>query len=58
MEACKDGAERSTSEASKSPRKSWSELRGVVREFRRRLSAFSDGSIPDAVTFRSLPDGR
>lgn len=39
-------------------KKSWSELRGVVCEFRRRLSGVSDGSVPDAITFRSLPDGR
>ncbi|XP_044012842.1 dipeptidyl peptidase 9 isoform X3 [Aphidius gifuensis] len=39
-------------------KKSWSELRGVVCEFRRRLSGVSDGSVPDAITFRSMPDGR
>lgn len=58
METCKDGGEQYTLETNKQAKKSWPELRGVVNEFRRRLSGISDGSVPDSVTFRTLPDGR
>ncbi|KAK0098423.1 hypothetical protein PV326_008526 [Microctonus aethiopoides] len=58
METCKDGGEQYTLETNKQATKSWPELRGVVNEFRRRLSGISDGSVPDSVTFRTLPDGR
>ncbi|XP_063979014.1 dipeptidyl peptidase 9 [Diachasmimorpha longicaudata] len=58
MEIGKEGGDRSSYEPHRQSKKSWSELRGVVGEFRRRLSNASDGSAPDAVTFRSLPDGR
>ncbi|KAG5343681.1 DPP9 peptidase, partial [Acromyrmex charruanus] len=40
------------------PRKSWSELRAVVSDLRRKLSGVSAGSVPSSITFRSLPDGR
>lgn len=40
------------------PRKSWSELRAVVSDLRRKLSGVSAGSVPGSITFRSLPDGR
>ncbi|XP_043268053.1 dipeptidyl peptidase 9 [Venturia canescens] len=60
MEAFKEAASRcsASGEPNKPAKKSWSELRGVVRDFRRRLSGVSDASVPDDVTFRSLPDGR
>ncbi|XP_034937846.1 dipeptidyl peptidase 9 [Chelonus insularis] len=58
MESCKESADQTTPDTNKQTKKSWSELRGVVSEFRRKLSGVSDGSVPDAITFRSLPDGR
>lgn len=50
---CNDGLEEAGDR-----RKTWSELRGVVSDLRRRLAGVSAGSVPSAVTFRSLPDGR
>lgn len=58
MDTCNDEGDPCTLGIGKAAKKPWSELRGVVSEFRRRLSGVSDGSVPDAVTFRSLPDGR
>ncbi|XP_043468840.1 dipeptidyl peptidase 9 isoform X2 [Leptopilina heterotoma] len=40
------------------PKKSWTELGGVVSDLRRRFSGMLSGSIPGSVSFRSLPDGR
>lgn len=57
MESCNQGKDFEY-EPSPKNKKSWSELRGVVSEFRRKLSGVSDGSVPDHITFRSLPDGR
>ncbi|XP_078040146.1 dipeptidyl peptidase 9 [Augochlora pura] len=39
-------------------RKTWSELRTIVSELRRRLSGVSAVSVPGCISFRSLPDGR
>ncbi|XP_015598868.1 dipeptidyl peptidase 9 isoform X2 [Cephus cinctus] len=57
MEACNERGDQVGSNGSSS-QKSWSELRGVVSELRRRLSGISAGSVPSSITFRSLPDGR
>lgn len=42
----------------KPARKTWSELRGIVSELRRKMSSMSAGCVPGSITFRSLPDGR
>ncbi|XP_053986733.1 dipeptidyl peptidase 9 isoform X1 [Hylaeus volcanicus] len=61
MESCNEGADRdrtSTTSVTTVLRKSWSELRSVVSDLRRKLSGVSAGSVPGSITFRSLPDGR
>lgn len=52
------GGEQQATPDSTVPRKSWSELRTVVSDLRRKLSGVSAGSVPGSITFRSLPDGR
>ncbi|CAD1477640.1 unnamed protein product [Heterotrigona itama] len=57
METCNEGGDRTLTDTAISQR-SWSELRGVVSDLRRKLSGVSVGSVPGSITFRSLPDGR
>ncbi|CAL7939267.1 unnamed protein product [Xylocopa violacea] len=57
MESCNEGGDRTLSDTTVT-RRSWSELRGVVSDLRRKLSGVSVGSVPGSITFRSLPDGR
>lgn len=57
METCYEVGEHAVPDSTV-PRKSWSELRAVVSDLRRKLSGVSAGSVPGSVTFRSLPDGR
>lgn len=57
METCNEGGDRTLTDIAISQR-SWSELRGVVSDLRRKLSSVSVGSVPGSITFRSLPDGR
>ncbi|XP_031832018.2 dipeptidyl peptidase 9 [Nomia melanderi] len=57
METCNEGGDRTPSVTSVT-RKTWSELRGVVSDLRRKLSGISAVSVPGSITFRSLPDGR
>lgn len=57
METCNERGDRTLTDTTVTQR-SWSELRGVVSDLRRKLSGVSVGSVPGSVTFRSLPDGR
>lgn len=57
MEACNEVGDRTPTDIAVMQR-SWSELRGVVSDLRRKLSGVSVGSVPGSITFRSLPDGR
>lgn len=57
METCNEGGDRILSDIAVTQR-SWSELRSVVSDLRRKLSGVSVGSVPGSITFRSLPDGR
>ena len=57
MEACNEVGDRTLTDIAVMQR-SWSELRGVVSDLRRKLSGVSVGSVPGSITFRSLPDGR
>lgn len=56
METCNEGGDQTLTDTAIS--QSWSELRGVVSDLRRKLSGVSVGSVPGSITFRSLPDGR
>ncbi|CAK9800355.1 Dipeptidyl peptidase 9 [Anthophora quadrimaculata] len=58
MEICNEGSDRTLSDTTVTTRRSWSDLRGVVSDLRRKLSGVSVGSVPGSITFRSLPDGR
>lgn len=58
METCNEGTDQIIPDNNTIPRKSWSELKGVVSELRRKLSGVSTGSVPGSITFRSLADGR
>ncbi|XP_066595856.1 dipeptidyl peptidase 9 [Prorops nasuta] len=58
METSNEGGGESTVQNDSTRPKTWSELRGVVSDLRRRLSGASAGSVPGSITFRSLPDGR
>ncbi|XP_076293768.1 dipeptidyl peptidase 9 [Lasioglossum baleicum] len=57
METCNEGGDRTPSVIAIN-RNTWSELRGVVSDLRRKLSGISVVSVPGCITFRSLPDGR
>ncbi|XP_003492882.1 dipeptidyl peptidase 9 isoform X1 [Bombus impatiens] len=57
METCNEGGDRILTDIAVTQR-SWSELRSVVSDLRRKLSGVSVGSVPGSITFRSLPDGR
>ncbi|XP_017752257.1 PREDICTED: dipeptidyl peptidase 9 [Eufriesea mexicana] len=57
METCNEGGDRILIDTAVTQR-SWSELRSVVSDLRRKLSGVSVGSVPGSITFRSLPDGR
>lgn len=57
MEGCGQAGDTHVSENGRQ-KKTWSELRGVVSELRRRLAGVSAGSVPASITFRTLPDGR
>lgn len=57
MESCGEAGDIRVSQNG-SQKKTWSELRGIVSELRRRLAGVSAGSVPASITFRTLPDGR
>ncbi|XP_046431750.1 dipeptidyl peptidase 9 isoform X1 [Neodiprion fabricii] len=57
MDNCGEGRDSYVSQNG-TRKKTWSELRGVVSDLRRRLAGVSAGSVPASITFRSLPDGR
>ncbi|XP_033329268.1 dipeptidyl peptidase 9 [Megalopta genalis] len=57
MEMCNVGDDR-TLFVTALNRRTWSELRVVVSDLRRKLSGISAVSVPGCITFRSLPDGR
>lgn len=57
METCNEGSDRTPSVTAVT-RKTWSELRGVVSDLRRKLSGISAVSVPGSVTFRSFPEER